>query len=506
MEKPLPAYAGSDPFVFVCYAHLDSALVYPEILQLQTLGFRIWYDDGISPGSEWSEAIAQAIETCQVFLYYITPNAVASEHCRREVNFALEQSCSMLAVHLTETNVPSALKLSLSHRQAILKYNQSAERYSQRLENALKDAATGKGDPHEDEARALSIGDFVLDIPSQRLQKDGEEHLLDPKDMSVLLHIAEAAPGLVSTEELLARSWPGAVVGDNVVHQVIGHLRKALGDSARAPTYLETLPRRGYRLLQPVSPYEPETIPVSDAPGAPEIDPVKRVEASPPTEHSTSRLPIRAILLACALLALLVVAALMFTTGDKTIHPRSIAILPFVDLTGRDSLDTLGDRIPRSLVAQLNKERSLRVLGTAASFGYANSDLDIKEIGETLGVAYVVSGTVLKDGNRIRVTVEMVSVGTLFQQWGDILYDTVEEKLTEGDDLAIEVARGIMSSFASDQPTLQLPGKGQTDGGTEKPSLQDLFNEPADGTTTQDSFPTLEDVDLQTFEDLGDVE
>ena len=119
MDKPFAAYQGDEPYVFVCYAHDDTALVYPEISRLHEAGFRVWYDEGVAPGSEWSESLAQHIQQCSVFLYLVTPRSVAREHCRREVNFALEQSCTMLAVHVEETEVPAAIQLNLSHRSVV---------------------------------------------------------------------------------------------------------------------------------------------------------------------------------------------------------------------------------------------------------------------------------------------------------------------------------------------------------------------------------------------------
>ena len=111
MERPFQAYEGDEPYVFVCYAHDDIALVYPEIARLKDSDFNIWYDEGISPGSEWSDSVASHIEGCAAFLYFVTPCSADTEHCRREVNFALEQPCGMLAVHLEPTELPSGLKL-----------------------------------------------------------------------------------------------------------------------------------------------------------------------------------------------------------------------------------------------------------------------------------------------------------------------------------------------------------------------------------------------------------
>ena len=64
MERPFPAYEGDEPYIFVSYAHDDAGLVYAEITQLKDAGFHIWYDEGISPGSEWTEALGNAIKRC----------------------------------------------------------------------------------------------------------------------------------------------------------------------------------------------------------------------------------------------------------------------------------------------------------------------------------------------------------------------------------------------------------------------------------------------------------
>ena len=88
MERPFPAYQGDDDYVFVCYAHSDSDVVYPEITWLRDQGVNIWYDEGISPGREFPVELARAIEGARLLLFYTTPSSVASRHCRDEVFFA----------------------------------------------------------------------------------------------------------------------------------------------------------------------------------------------------------------------------------------------------------------------------------------------------------------------------------------------------------------------------------------------------------------------------------
>ncbi len=86
MDKPFPAYQGDEPYVFVCYAHDDEDVVYPEIRWLHEQGINLWYDEGISAGKVWRAEIAEAIQGASKFLYYISAASLASDNCNREVN------------------------------------------------------------------------------------------------------------------------------------------------------------------------------------------------------------------------------------------------------------------------------------------------------------------------------------------------------------------------------------------------------------------------------------
>jgi TolB-like protein len=138
--QPLPPYRGDEPYVFVSYSHEDDVVVFKEIRWLQDNGVNVWFDEGISPGSEWSEALARGIEGCAHFLYFITPRSVASENCRRELNHALADKRRVLAVHLKDTDVPGGIRLSLDNRQAILKHKLDQTAYRRTLLEALGSA------------------------------------------------------------------------------------------------------------------------------------------------------------------------------------------------------------------------------------------------------------------------------------------------------------------------------------------------------------------------------
>jgi len=137
LDKPFPAYSGTDPYVFVSYAHKDSADIYPELIRLNSQGFNIWYDEGISPGSEWSNELAKAIQNASVFLFFGTPNSSSSDNCIDEISFALGHSIPYLGVYLTETQMPAGMQMRLDRHQAILKYEMTEVLYQEKLTKGL---------------------------------------------------------------------------------------------------------------------------------------------------------------------------------------------------------------------------------------------------------------------------------------------------------------------------------------------------------------------------------
>ena len=142
MKRPFPAYKGDKPFVFVSYSHRDSASVFREISRLREQGFNIWYDEGIEVGREWREEIATAISGAKVLLYFVTPDSVTSENCRNEVNFAADEQIPIVTVYLKPTELPGGLRLTLSNRQAINRFDLSKADYINKLSQSLA-AQTG---------------------------------------------------------------------------------------------------------------------------------------------------------------------------------------------------------------------------------------------------------------------------------------------------------------------------------------------------------------------------
>ena len=135
---PYPAYRGKEPYVFVSYAHLDQDAVFAEIRRFNEAGFHVWYDEGIAPGNEWTDEIADALYGCSLFVVMLTPTSAPRKNVLNEINFALDENKPFLAIHLEKTELKRGLKLRISSNQAILKYSMTEEEYEYKYIEAFK--------------------------------------------------------------------------------------------------------------------------------------------------------------------------------------------------------------------------------------------------------------------------------------------------------------------------------------------------------------------------------
>ena len=132
-----PSYRGKEPYVFVSYARLDSERVLAEIKRFNEAGLHVWYDEGIAPGGEWSDAIAEALSDCSVFVVFLTPTSAPRENVLNEIDFALNEQKPFLAIYLDETTLTPGLKLRISRKQAIFKYLMTEEEYENKITEAF---------------------------------------------------------------------------------------------------------------------------------------------------------------------------------------------------------------------------------------------------------------------------------------------------------------------------------------------------------------------------------
>lgn len=137
-RMPFPAFRGKGPYLFVSYAHKDSDIVFPEIKRFNEQGYYVWYDEGISPGNEWTDEIADALSGCSLFIAMMTPHAANSQNVQNEINYAIDEKKPFVAIHLAETNLHGGLKLQIGTKQAILKYGMTENEYVYKYTSAFE--------------------------------------------------------------------------------------------------------------------------------------------------------------------------------------------------------------------------------------------------------------------------------------------------------------------------------------------------------------------------------
>ncbi len=126
MAKIKP-YSGKEPYIFISYAHKNNDLVMPVIERLVADGYRVWYDEGIVPGSEWDEFIAAHLEGCGAMLAMMSPEYMASGNCRDELNFARDLDKPRLLIYLSPVDLPAGMRMRLGRLQAVFKYAYESE-------------------------------------------------------------------------------------------------------------------------------------------------------------------------------------------------------------------------------------------------------------------------------------------------------------------------------------------------------------------------------------------
>ena len=161
VPSPFEAYVGDQPHIFVAYAHADAARVYQILKLLNDHRYRVWYDEGIDPGSEWPEDVAHRLTSCATFIVFISPQAVQSRNVRNEINFALTCQVPFLAVHIEQTELPPGVQLQTGSTQAILLYTMSFDRFTRKLlaflDPSLVDSMSRTGSVTKESLRRFSV-------------------------------------------------------------------------------------------------------------------------------------------------------------------------------------------------------------------------------------------------------------------------------------------------------------------------------------------------------------
>jgi transcriptional activator of cad operon len=294
---------------------------------------------------------------------------------------------------------------------------------------------------------SLRIGDWRVNPASGQISREGESVRVEARSMRLLLCLAEHAGQVVSIDDLLERVWTGVIVTPDSVYQAITSLRRLLGDDPKQPIYIATVPRLGYRMVANVSPW---------------VDPpLSSVPAAGSAQRAMSRGSRKGWTLLAAGAAIpliLVLAFLVYGRVGGAAHSRatpgalpvqaSVAVLPFLDLTS-ESMDQeyFADGMTEELIDRLSKIPGLRVPPPTSSFYFKGKKISIADIAKSLGVAYVLDGSLRKSGPTLRIAARLVRADNGFVVWSETYDRRLDDTLKTQDDIAGEVTKALRQSI-----------------------------------------------------------
>jgi transcriptional activator of cad operon len=281
----------------------------------------------------------------------------------------------------------------------------------------------------------LRIGAWCVNPTSGQISRAGETVRVEARTMRLLMCLAGRAGEVVSIDELLDQVWSGVVVTPDSVYQAVASLRRQLGDDAKEPAYIATVPRLGYRMVATVTPW-------TDA----------SVEGE---SRAADRRP-RLLAIGAAVLFAFAIAFLFYervlniprATATAAAPQKSVAVLPFLDLTSQKmDEEYFADGMTEELIDKLSKIPGLRVPAPTSSFYFKGKKITIADIAKSLGVAYVLDGSVRKSSTTLRVAARLIRASDGYVAWSETYDRPYEDKLAVQDDIASEVAKALRTSI-----------------------------------------------------------
>jgi TolB-like protein/DNA-binding winged helix-turn-helix (wHTH) protein/Tfp pilus assembly protein PilF len=275
-----------------------------------------------------------------------------------------------------------------------------------------------------------------------------------------LLEILLEHPGeVVTREELRSRVWPSESFGDfdQALNIAIGKLRSALGDSAENPRFIETLPKRGYRFIADVSVIDAEVRPKRPEPLAGDLrGPERKAELGDKFQGAGLTIapkrrlwPSRRVFIALGLiLSLLILSGwLLRSRGRAPTEIRSLAVLPLENLSGDASQNYFADGMTDELITDLAQISALRVISRTSVMAYKGARKPLPQIARELNVDAVVEGTVLRSGDQVRITAQLIEASTDKHLWSQSYEGELRDSLALQSRVATAVADQIRISL-----------------------------------------------------------
>jgi len=283
----------------------------------------------------------------------------------------------------------------------------------------------------------LQVGEWRVDALSGEIRRNGETVRLELRSMRLLVCLAERAGRVVSLDELLKQVWGEVVVSPDSVYQAVASLRRQLGDDAKEPRYIETVPRLGYRMVAKVSPWDEEASKAARA-------------TSVGTGNSRMWLIAGALVICIAILG----AVLFFAELGRQNHSgsvaiasqpnaRSVAVLPFLDLTEGMKEEEFADGMTEELIDKLSKVPGLKVPSATSAFYFKGKQVPVAEMAKALGVVYLVDGSVRKSGEQLRIAARLLRADSGYVVWTETYDRPFVDRVKIQDEIAGEVTKAL---------------------------------------------------------------
>jgi TolB-like protein/DNA-binding winged helix-turn-helix (wHTH) protein/Flp pilus assembly protein TadD len=304
--------------------------------------------------------------------------------------------------------------------------------------------------------QVFHFGDFTLDRSRYRLQRGERLLRLERQPMELLLLLVEREGELVSREEISQRLWGSAVFVDVDlgINTAVRKIRTALRDDPDKPHFVETVVGKGYRFAAPVvangasAPSAPALFPAASQPLL--ANQSAAIAAAPAPQGR--RRPSLLLLLGSTAAAIAILASgwdIYFHNTRRLMQPpiRSLAVLPLKNLSGDPGQEYLADGMTEALVSRLSGIHDLRVISRTSSMRLKNSDLSVLEIAKALQVDAVVEGSVIREGNRIRITAQLIRATTDEHFWSETYDRELPDVLALQSDVAQAVAGKVEATI-----------------------------------------------------------
>jgi len=302
-------------------------------------------------------------------------------------------------------------------------------------------------------SQRIKFGCFEADLRSAELTKQGKRITLQQQPFMLLAMLLERRGELVTREEVRQKLWPNTIVDfDHGLNKAISKIRDALGDSAEKPRFVETVARRGYRFLADVSAAGDQE-PRAAAPRP--LSPVDQASGTGAAQVRTIglprflRRPVLWLVSAAAGSLLLLSAWVLGHRHNGLTDIRSIAVLPLTNLSGDAAQEYFADGMTDELIAQLGQISALRVISRTSTMTYKHTRKSLADVARELDVQAVVEGSVLRVGDRVRITAQLIRVPADEHLWAHSYESSLRDTMVLQGEVSQAIASQILATVSS---------------------------------------------------------